>query len=70
MVDKLFVLSNNSTTTHDIVYVGGVEIAPNLCYKLTAMPNRFHRFMMRLLLGWKFEIYETNKPSEKMLLNG
>jgi len=67
--DKLFVLTNNSPGIQQPKYIGRVEITPDLYYELTSMPNRFHRFMSRLLLGWKFEIYETNKPSEKMLLN-
>lgn len=25
------------------------------------LPNRFHRFMARLLLGWKYEKYEVVK---------
>jgi hypothetical protein len=68
--DKLFVLTRESTPIQSPVYVGRVEIASDLYYELTSMPNRFHRFMAWLLLGWKFEIYDANKPSEKMLLNG
>jgi hypothetical protein len=68
--DKLFVLKNKSPSIQKPKYIGRVEIASDLYYELTSIPNRFHRFMAWLLLGWKFEIYETNKPSEKMLLNG
>ena len=68
--DKLFVLNNKSPSIQGPNYIGRVEIASDLYYELTSMPNRFHRFMAWLLLGWKFEIYDANKPSEKMLLNG
>jgi len=68
--DKLFVLNNKSPIVQNPNYIGRVEIASDLYYELTSIPNRFHRFMAWLLLGWKFEIYDVNKPSEKMLLNG
>jgi hypothetical protein len=71
--DKLFVLSDTPTTISASAFpknVGRCEILPNYYFQLSKMPNRFHRFMLRILLGWKFEIYDVDKPSEKTLLNG
>jgi hypothetical protein len=69
--DRLFVLTDSSNVGNPpIKYVGYCEILPKYKFELTKMPNRFHRFMMTLLLGWKFFEYTEDKPSEKMLLNG
>jgi hypothetical protein len=68
--DKLFVLTDTLQITNPIEYVGYCEALPNIVWQLTKMPNRFHRLMMTLLLGWKFVEYTEDKPSEKMLLNG
>lgn len=38
-----------------------------LTFSLYKLPNRFHRFMMRLLLGW---VITPIKPSTRQLLNG
>jgi hypothetical protein len=76
--DKLFVLtdsdSNLSVGNKFInkvpAQIGHCEIMPDVYFHLTKMPNRFHMFMMRFLLGWKFVEYTSEEPSEKILLNG
>jgi hypothetical protein len=39
------------------VYVGAVEIAPDLRVEVTRWPNLLHRTITRLLLGWRWTLY-------------
>jgi hypothetical protein len=73
---KLFVLTddlidknyNNSNTTG---YGGKCEVLPGVYIYLTKLPNKFNRFFLSLLLGWKFEIFNNPPPLEgKKILYG
>ena len=35
-------------------YVGGIWITPNFVVSSTKKPNWFHRFMLKVLLGWEW----------------
>lgn len=38
-------------------FIGDLIISDCIHISVTKFPNRFHRVLMRLLLGWKFERY-------------
>jgi hypothetical protein len=69
---KLFALDNNF---HDITHTKFSAQQPYIYWvpaegvniRVTKMPNRFHRFMVKLFFGWRFE----TKPTEaKQMLYG
>ena len=56
--------------------VGAWVVNPQFRITLTHKPNWFHRVMVRLLLGWKYEpvmrtdMYGNPIPTDKRLLHG
>jgi len=42
-------------------------IAPNVKIAIQKVPNKFHRFMMKLVFGWTFELAETQTTTRQML---
>jgi hypothetical protein len=52
---------NRSTTTAWLTLTGPkiictLHITPSFSVSLTKVPNRFHRWMTTLLLGWRWEM--------------
>jgi hypothetical protein len=47
--------TNLSFQIHNPQYVGGYHITPNFHVYLQTKPFWLHRYMTRILLGWKWE---------------
>jgi hypothetical protein len=78
---KLFVLStdgsfsNERTISTDLPPIAGWWVPfDGVKIPIRMLPNKFYRFMMRLVFGWSFEIVDmsvtTNIKSTRQLLNG